>query len=132
MKLFGRDLQADIAVIAEVGVNHEGNVEVAEGLVRAAAAAGADAVKFQSYTPDRFILPTDPERFARVTRFGLDETAHRHLAAVAQEAGITFFSAAITEDWVPLIAELSPVIKIASVRMLAATCLVRMIRGPRR
>ncbi|MBM3521124.1 MAG: hypothetical protein FJX63_10250, partial [Alphaproteobacteria bacterium] len=114
MKLFGRDLDTDIAVIAEVGVNHEGNVDVASSLLRAAAEAGADAVKFQSYTPERFISPSDAERFARVTRFGLDEHAHRHLAAEAAELGIAFLSAAISEDWVPLLAELSPAIKIAS------------------
>jgi N,N'-diacetyllegionaminate synthase len=114
MKLFGLDLDRDVAVIAEIGVNHEGNVDTACRLVEAAAKAGADAVKFQSYTPERFIAATDPERFARVTRFGLDEDGHRQLAQVARGAGIAFFSSAITEDWVPLIAELGAAIKIAS------------------
>lgn len=114
MKLFGKNLEDDVVVIAEVGVNHEGNVDVASALVRAAAEAGADAVKFQSYTPERFISPADAERFARVSRFGLDEAAHRRLAAEAKQLGIAFLSAAITEDWVPLLAELSPAIKIAS------------------
>jgi len=114
MRLFGRDLDDDIAIIAEIGVNHEGDVDVAAALVHAAAGAGADAVKFQSYTPERFVSPTDAERFARVTRFALDESAHRRLAAEAARAGISFFSAAITEDWVPLISELSPAVKIAS------------------
>ena len=114
MKLFGRNLETEVAVIAEVGVNHEGDVEVARDILRAAASAGADAVKFQSYTPERFVGTGDQARFDRVTRFGLDEAAHRSLAQTATELGIIFFSAAITEDWVPLIAELSPVIKIAS------------------
>ena len=87
---------------------------MAADLVVACAKAGADAVKFQSYTPERFISPADAERFARVTRFGLDAAAHRRLARVAKETGIAFFSSAISEDWVPLIAELSPAIKIAS------------------
>ena len=129
MKLFGKDLTRDVVVIAEIGVNHEGNVEVASALVRAAAEAGADAVKFQSYTPERFISPADAERFARVTRFALDSAAHRRLAGEAAQAGIAFFSSAISEDWVPIIAELSPAIKIASgdltfetvIRMAAAT-----------
>jgi N,N'-diacetyllegionaminate synthase len=114
MKLFGVDLKHDVVVIAEVGVNHEGDVDTAARLVEAAAKAGAHAVKFQSYTADRFISSADPERFARVKRFGLDEAAHRYLAKVAKDCGIVFFSSAITEDWVPLIAELSPAIKIAS------------------
>jgi len=114
MKLFGRDLIRDVAVVAEVGVNHEGDVEVAAQLVVAAARSGADAVKFQSYTPARFIAATDSERFERVSRFALDEAAHRRLAKVAGEHGIAFFSAAITEDWVPLLAEIGCAIKIAS------------------
>jgi N,N'-diacetyllegionaminate synthase len=114
MKLFGIDLALNVAVIAEVGVNHEGDADAAARLIEASAKAGAHAVKFQSYTPERFIAATDLERFARVTRFMLDEQTHRRLAEVAKDNGIAFFSSAITEDWVPLIAELSPAIKIAS------------------
>lgn len=112
--LFGRDLSSDIAVIAEIGVNHEGDLKVAEKLVEAAAGAGADAVKFQSYTPERFSTTDDAERFARISRFGLSKDDHRRLAEVAGSCGIHFFSSAITEDWVPLIAELGSAIKIAS------------------
>jgi N,N'-diacetyllegionaminate synthase len=114
MKIFGKNLERDLVVIAEIGVNHEGDPEVASKLVRAAAEAGADAVKFQSYTPERYISQADPERFARVGRFALDIPTHRRLAAEAKEAGIAFLSTAVTEDWVPLLAELSPVLKIAS------------------
>ena len=114
MKLFGKDLDRDVVVVAEVGVNHEGDVEAASRLVKLAAAAGADAVKLQTYTPSRFVSASDPTRLARVTRFGLDEAAHRRLAKEAAAAGIPFFSSAITEDVVPLLAELGPAIKIAS------------------
>jgi N-acetylneuraminate synthase/N,N'-diacetyllegionaminate synthase len=51
---------------------------------------------------------------ARVKKFGLDEAAHRSLARVATDNGISFFSSAITEDWVSLIAEIGAAIKIAS------------------
>lgn len=114
LTLFGRNLVNEIAVIAEIGVNHEGSVDAAATLVKRAAEAGADAVKFQSYTPSRYISSDDAERFERVIRFGLSEDDHRHLAKVAEDAGIAFFSSALTEDWVPLIAELSSAIKIAS------------------
>lgn len=114
MELFGLDLDRDVAVVAEIGANHEGNVDTAAALIEASAKAGAHAVKFQSYTPERFIAATDRERFERVSRFALDEAAHRRLARVAGDHGIAFFSAAISEDWVPLIAELGAAIKIAS------------------
>lgn len=114
MQIFGKKLDADVAIVAEIGVNHEGDVEAASRMVRLAAESGADAVKFQSYTAERYAAATDPARLERVRRFGLDEAAHRRLAAEAKEHGIHFFSTPVSEDWVPLIAELSPAIKIAS------------------
>jgi sialic acid synthase SpsE len=114
MHLFGIDLAERPALIAEIGVNHEGDVDKAVELVRLAATAGADAVKFQSYTPERFIGAADPDRLARVTRFGLDEAAHLRLKAEAQQHGVAFFSSAISEDWVPFLAQHCAAIKIAS------------------
>lgn len=114
MLLFNRDLSREVCLIAEIGVNHEGDVDAALRMVRLAAENGAHAVKFQSYTPGRFVAADNAERRARVTRFGLNEAAHRRLAAEAAACGVGFFSSAISEDWVSLIAELSPVIKIAS------------------
>lgn len=114
MKLFGKSLDKEVGVVAEIGVNHEGDVEIARRLVQQAASAGADAVKFQSYTPRRFISASDPERLERVTRFALSDSAHRELAETAAKAGIAFFSTPITEDVIPLLDELCPAIKIAS------------------
>lgn len=114
MELFGVDLSQRPALIAEVGVNHEGNLDKALDLLGLAARAGADAVKFQSYTPERFIAANDAERRARVARFGLDEAAHLTLKAEAEAQGIAFCSSAISEDWVPFLAEHCAAIKIAS------------------
>ncbi len=114
MKIFGKDLSKDILLIAEIGVNHEGSLDKAKELIKLAAEAGADAVKFQSYTPERFICADDAERLERVTRFSLSEEDHRELATVAKEKEVYFFSSAISEDLVPLLAELGEAIKIAS------------------
>lgn len=114
MELFGKDLNDDIVVIAEIGVNHEGDLAAASRLLSLAAAAGADAVKFQSYTPERLTSAADPDRLARVRRFALDESAHRSLARQAADLGVVFLSTAVTEDWVPLLSQLCPAIKIAS------------------
>lgn len=46
---------AKVAVIAEIGVNHDGDAGVARGLIESAAGAGADAVKFQYFQPDRLL-----------------------------------------------------------------------------
>lgn len=114
MQLFGKNLETDVVIIAEVGVNHEGDPEVARKLIHQACDAGANAVKFQTYTPERFVGTGDAARLARVSGFALSDDVLRDLAKEAQSIGITMFSAAITEDKIPLLAELFPVIKIAS------------------
>ena len=114
MKLFGRDLDRSVLIVAEIGVNHEGNPDVAARLIDLVADSGVDAVKLQTYTPERYASASDPERLKRVSRFSLDQTALRRLVAHADRLGLPLFSTALTEDVVPLLAELCPAIKIAS------------------
>jgi N-acetylneuraminate synthase len=45
-------------IIAEIGINHNGSVEIAKKLIDAAVAAGCDAVKFQKRTPE-ICVPKD-------------------------------------------------------------------------
>ena len=114
MKLFGKDLIREVAVVAEIGVNHEGNVDAAARMITLAHEAGADAIKLQSYTPERFASATDPIRLERVRGFCLDRAAHERLAEHAHRIGATLFSTCVTEDVIPMLAELFPVIKVAS------------------
>ena len=81
-------------VIAEVGENHLGNMDIARAMVREAADAGADIVKFQSYLGSE-VRPDDPERdwFASVE---LSDDNHRELKALAESTGIEFMSTPFT------------------------------------
>ena len=49
---------AEVFVIAEIGINHDGSLAQAEMLIDAAAASGADAVKFTSYRTDHLLIPS--------------------------------------------------------------------------
>lgn len=100
-----------VFIIAEAGVNHNGNIESAIGLIDAAVNAGADAIKFQSFKTDRLVCRTapkaeyqkktaDPEetQSAMLKRLELDEKAHLRLARHAKEKGIIFMSTPFDEE----------------------------------
>lgn len=114
MKLFGKNLDDTVAVVAEIGLNHEGDEAVAARLITLAAQAGADAVKLQTFTPERYASASDPHRLARLIRFNLSKEAHLRLATHAAGLGIPLFSTALTEDVIDFLNQWCPAIKIAS------------------
>jgi N-acetylneuraminate synthase len=105
-------------IIAEAGVNHNGSLERALQMIDAAAAAGADAVKFQSFDPSSLVAAgaakaayqarqtgsgTQLEMLAALT---LDEAAHVALLRRCAERGISFLSTPFDIPSVALLASL--------------------------
>jgi N-acetylneuraminate synthase len=94
-----------VCVIAEAGVNHNGSLDMAVRLVDAAAASGADAVKFQTFSADRLatrsVAKADYQQRATgagesqydmLKRLELDDAAHDALSHHCAEKGIEFLS----------------------------------------
>lgn len=103
-----------VFVIAEAGINHNGDRALARRLVEVSAAAGADAVKFQSFTADGLISRRDPD-FERIRALELPRELHPELAKLAEEQGIMFLSSAFAEADVDFLDALGvPAFKIAS------------------
>ena len=79
-------------IVAEIGVNHEGDEAVAADLIGKAAEAGADAVKFQTFEIEHYISTEQPERHERTKGFQLSREAFRRLKGKADACGVVFFS----------------------------------------
>ena len=50
-----------VYIIAEAGINHNGNLELAKEMIEAAAKCNANAVKFQSFTPEEVFSKNGPK-----------------------------------------------------------------------
>jgi len=114
MKIGTLDLTKRVAIVAEIGNNHEGNFEVACELVREAAKCGVDAVKFQTFKTEQFISPTDTARFARLKSFELTMEQFAELAQLAHSLGLLFLSTPLDLDSAAGLEPLVDAYKIAS------------------
>ena len=92
-------------IIAEAGVNHNGDLELAKQLVDAAADAGADLVKFQTFSAGRLATASAPKaeyqnrtsdkeqsQFAMLEQLELADEMHEQLIDYCAERSIGFFS----------------------------------------
>jgi N,N'-diacetyllegionaminate synthase len=114
MKIGGVDCRVRPFLIAEIGANHEGDIQVAKQMVREAARAGADAVKFQTYKAEKIVSRAETQRFAHFQRLSLSDSAFAELAAEARENNVLFMSTPFDLDAVEFLDPLVPAFKIAS------------------
>lgn len=116
-------------MVAEIGVNHNGDLELALKTIEAAARAGAQAVKFQTFRAEEFVA--DPNlsytyslangkrvtetQYEMFKRLELPHEWHSILRDAAREKGLLFFSSTADPEAVELLASLgAPVLKLAS------------------
>ncbi len=122
----------DIKIVAELSANHGGSLEIARKTLRAMAAAGADAVKLQTYTPDSLTLDVrepdfqlhgglwDGQWLYDLYRGGsLPYEWHAELFGLARELGMECFSTPFDCAAVDMLESLgNPIYKIASFEIM--------------
>lgn len=117
-------------IIAEIGANHNGDMNLARKMIDSAKSCGCDAVKFQSWTPDSLVAKEEYDRNQQyndsakkhfgslrvmVEKYYLRREQHVELKKYCDNAGITFFSTPFSIEEVDLLEELEvPFYKIAS------------------
>lgn len=114
MRIGPIDTEDAVAVIAEIGNNHEGDPDVALELTRAAARAGAHAVKFQAMNPDHLISPDDTARIEQLRRFQLSPDQFARLRDEAHGLGLGFLCTPFDLGGAAWLAPLVDAFKIAS------------------
>lgn len=116
-------------IIAEAGVNHNGSIELAKKLIDAASAAGADFIKFQTFSADKLVSrkaqkaeyqknnlkEDDDTQYQMLKKLELSEEQHYMLAAYCAEKHIRFLSTGFDEESIDLLCKLDvPFFKIPS------------------
>ena len=117
----------DVFLIAEAGCNFEGNLSRAEEMIREAARGGADAIKFQTFIPEKLVTRDAPKFWdiqgcpgeTQYEEFGmmphLSHEEYIHLKKIADENRIHFFSTPSDEESADLLENVGvPFYKISS------------------
>jgi len=107
-------------IIAEAGVNHNGNVTLAKKLIDAAAHAGADFVKFQTFKASALVSKAaakadyqkrntgdkDDSQFEMLEKLELDRSVYNELSQYSKSKGIQFLSSGFDEASIDLLDQL--------------------------
>jgi len=106
-----------VVIIAEAGVNHNGSLDLAKKLIDAAAEAGADYVKFQSFKADKLVSRTakkadyqkknindgDSSQFEMLKKLELNEDMHIELISYCKKKEIEFLSTGFDEESIDML-----------------------------
>lgn len=129
-----------VFVVAEIGINHNGSVELAKKLVDGAVFAGCDAVKFQKRTPE-LAVPREQWEVERDTPWGrmtyidykhrveFDRDQYAEIDRHCRDRGIPWFASCWDEPSVELIEAFDPPLYKAASAGLTDHALLRTMRG---
>jgi len=113
-------MSTHVTIIAEAGVNHNGNIGIARKMVEVAASSGADYIKFQTFKTEKLVTASAPKaayqeiqtgmegsQFGMLKNLELDEKAHIILIDHARKHGIRMISTPFDEESAELLNRLN-------------------------
>ncbi len=117
-----------IFIIAEAGVNHNGDIDIAKKMIDAASEAGVDAVKFQTFKAEKIVSMNAPKaeyqiensnntesQFQMLKKLEIDKRTHIELMKYCKEKNVMFLSTPFDIDSIHMLVELGiGIIKIPS------------------
>jgi N-acetylneuraminate synthase len=127
-------------LVGEIGINHNGDMDITKRLIKAAKEAGLDAVKFQKRTPE-ICVPDDQKTQMRETPWGyisyldyrykveFDSDQYREIDRFCQEIGITWFASVWDEQAVDFMEELGACCYKVASASLTDQALLKKIRA---
>ncbi|WP_437751667.1 N-acetylneuraminate synthase family protein [Sorangium sp. So ce1389] len=129
-----------VFVIAEIGINHNGSLEIAKKLIDGACLAGCDAVKFQKRTPEKCV-PRDQWHTERDTPWGrmtyidyrhrveFGEREYAEIDRYCKERGILWFASCWDEESVEVMERFDPPCYKAASAALTDHALLRAMKA---
>lgn len=108
-------------IIAEAGVNHNGDIETAKRLIDVASDAGVDYVKFQTFKAEKLVSPSaqkakyqiendtskDDSQLKMLKKLELSDNDHKELISYCKSKNISFFSTAFDEEGISYLSSLN-------------------------
>ncbi len=130
-------------IVAEIGINHNGSLDIAKQLIDASIQAGCNAVKFQKRTPE-ICVPLAQQNVMRDTPWGamtylqyrhrieFDRAAYEQIGRYCRELGILWFASCWDEDSVDFMEAFNPPCHKIPSAALTDLSLLRYIRKTKR
>jgi len=129
-----------VYVIAELGINHNGDMDIAKQMILSAKETGADAVKFQKRTPE-LCVPEEQREIMRETPWGyitymayreeveFGQSDYEEIDAFCKEIGIDWFASVWDESSVDFIEQFDPICYKLPSASLTDHQLLKKVRG---
>lgn len=90
-------------IIAEIGINHNGDFGLAQEMIKAAAISGTDAVKLQSFKPTDLYLSTNKKSISFLEKLHFSVAEHVKLKKYADKLNVDFLSTPFSLEWVDVL-----------------------------